>query len=283
MLQILIQGLLLSGLYALIAVGFTMIFSIGRVLNLAYGSSLMVGGYTYLYFSQILGIPKLAGLAMAAFAGCLMGLLVFRLIVKTLEGADVAIEIATLILAVVIQAAIVLLFGDSSKILLPIIPGVVRVSGAAVTYNILAAMLVGWAVLLALHFYVRMTHTGRAMSAVSMDLKGAAISGIEPDRINMITWGLSGALGAVAGVFFASYTQLSPSMWVAPLIISVAVVIVGGIGSIIGTLIVAHIIGFMEVIVTAWIAPELRGVFTMLLIICVLILRPQGLFGRAEL
>ncbi|MCY3985110.1 MAG: branched-chain amino acid ABC transporter permease [Roseovarius sp.] len=283
MLQILIQGLLLSGLYALIAVGFTMIFSIGRVLNLSYGSSLMVGGYTYFYFSQTLGIPKLAGLAVAAVAGCLMGLLVFRLIVKTLEGSHVAIEISTLILAVVVQAAIVLLFGDSSKILLPIIPGVVWVSGAAVTYNILAAMLAGWAVLAGLHFYVRATHTGRAMSAVSMDLKGAAISGIEPDRINMITWGLSGALGAVAGVFFASYTQLSPSMWVAPLIISVAVVIVGGIGSIVGTLIVAHIIGFMEVIVTAWIAPELRGVFTMLLIICVLILRPQGLFGRAEL
>lgn len=90
-------------------------------------------------------------------------------------------------------------------------------------------------------------------------------------------------LGAVAGVFFASYTQLSPSMWVAPLIIAVAVVVVGGIGSIIGTLIVAHIIGFMEVIVVAKIAPELRGVFTMALIIAVLIIRPRGLFGREEL
>ena len=95
--------------------------------------------------------------------------------------------------------------------------------------------------------------------------------------------GISGALGAIAGVFFASYTQLSPSMWVAPLIISVAVVIVGGIGSIIGTLVVAHIVGFLEVIVVATLAPELRGVFTMLLIIGVLVTRPQGLFGREEL
>jgi branched-chain amino acid transport system permease protein len=99
----------------------------------------------------------------------------------------------------------------------------------------------------------------------------------------MITWGISGALGALGGVFFASYTQLSPSMWVAPLIIVVAVVIVGGIGSIMGTLIVAHIVGFMEVIVVALIAPELRGVFTMALIIGVLVLRPRGLFGREEL
>ena len=117
------------------------------------------------------------------------------------------------------------------------------------------------------------------MQAVSMDVKGAAISGVDPDRMNLITWGISGALGAVAGVFFASYTQLYPGMWVAPLIISVAVVIVGGIGSIWGTLIVAHIIGFMEVISTTYIAAELRGVFTMALIILVLVIRPQGLFG----
>jgi len=116
-----------------------------------------------------------------------------------------------------------------------------------------------------------------------MDARGAAVSGVDSDRIHMLTWAISGALGAIAGVFFASYTQLSPSMWVAPLIIAVAVVIVGGIGSIFGTLIVAHIIGFMEVITVAVIAPELRGVFTMLLIIGVLIIQPRGLFGRDEL
>ena len=147
----------------------------------------------------------------------------------------------------------------------------------------LAISVASWVILIGLWLYVSKTHTGRAMQAVSMDLKGAAISGIDVDRTNLITWAISGALGAVAGVFFASYTQLYPGMWVAPLIIAVAVVIVGGIGSILGTLIVAHIIGFMEVISTAYIAAELRGVFTMLLIIIVLIVRPRGLFGRAEL
>jgi branched-chain amino acid transport system permease protein len=158
-----------------------------------------------------------------------------------------------------------------------------RVAGAAVPFSNLFAAVASWVILIALYFFVRNTHTGRAMQAVSMDAKGAAISGIDADRINMITWGISGTLGAVAGVFFASYTQLDPGMWVAPLIIAVAVVIVGGIGSIIGTLVVAHIIGFMEIITSALIAPELRGVVTMVLIISVLILRPKGLFGREEL
>lgn len=283
MLQILIQGLLLSGLYALIAMGFTLIFSVGRVLNLAYGAYLMIGGYVYFTVSQTLGMPKMVGFLLAAIVGCIVGLLKYRLMVKPLKGNHVAIEISTLILAVVLQAGVVFIYGDSSKILLPLIPGVVRVSGAAVTYNILAATLVSWAILIGLYIFVRKTHIGRAMQAVSMDTKGAAISGIDPDKINMFTWGLSGTLGAIAGVFFASYTQLSPSMWVAPLIIAVAVVIVGGIGSIFGTLLVAHIIGFMEIIAVALIAPELRGVFTMLLIIGVLVVRPQGLFGREEL
>ena len=282
MLQILIQGLLLSGLYALIAMGFMLIFSIGRTLNLAYGAYLMVGGYVYFWLSQQLGLPKIVGIGGAVGIGVAMGLLKHRLIVKTLKGDHVAVEISTLILAVVLQAGVVLLFGDSSKILLPIVPGVVTVAGAQVTYNILTATVISWVVILALFVFIRRTHTGRAMQAVSMDAKGAAIAGVDPDRINLITWGISGALGALGGVFFASYTQLYPSMWVAPLIISVAVVIVGGIGSILGTLIVAHIVGFLEVIVVSVLAPELRGVFTMLLIIGVLVMRPQGLFGREE-
>lgn len=281
--QVLIQGFLLSGLYGLIAVGFTLIFSVGRVLNLAYGANLMLGGYAYFYAVQQAGMPKLPGFVFAVLIGALAGVLTYQLLVKRLKGDQVAVEISTLILAVVAQAAIVLVFNDSSKILLPIVDGVWRVGNVSVTNNILAAMVTSWFVLVGLLVFVKYTHLGRAIQAVSMDSKGAAISGINTDRINLITWGISGALGSVAGVFFASYTQLDPTMWVAPLIIAVAIVIVGGIGSIVGSLIVAHIIGFMEVITTTHIAAELRGVFTMLLIILVLVLRPRGLFGRGDL
>jgi branched-chain amino acid transport system permease protein len=283
MIQILIQGLLLSGLYALIAVGFTLIFSVGRVMNLAYGAYLMLGGYAYFYIVHLLKLPKLAGFLVAVLAGALAGVLIYRLLVRRLKGDQVAVEISTLILAVVIQAGIVLIFNDSSKILLPIVSGVWRVGTAFVTYNILAAMVMSWIILCGLILFVRKTHLGRAMQAVSMDPKGALICGVNTDRVNLATWAISGALGATAGVFFASYTQLNPTMWVSPLIISVAVVIVGGIGSIAGTLIVAHIIGFAETITTSLVAAELRGVFTMLLIIGVLVVRPQGLFGRGEL
>ncbi|MFZ1816252.1 MAG: branched-chain amino acid ABC transporter permease [Rhizobiaceae bacterium] len=283
MLQVIIQGFLLSGLYALIAVGFTLIFSVGRVLNLAYGAYLMLGGYAYFYVVQQLGMPKLPGFLFAIFIGGLAGVLMYQLLVKRLKGDQVAVEISTLILAVILQAGMVLLFADSAKILQPIVNGVWRVGSTSVTFNILTAMVISWIILGGLMIFVKKTHLGRAIQAVSMDVKGATLSGINTDRINLLTWAISGALGSTAGVFFASYTQLNPSMWVAPLIIAVAVVIVGGIGSIVGSLIVAHIIGFMEIITTTFIAAELRGVFTMLMIIGVLVLRPQGLFGRGDL
>ena len=92
MLEILIQGLLLSGLYALIAVGFTLIFSVGRVLNLAYGSYIMIAGYVYFYFSQLLGLPPIVGLLLAGILGSCMGLLKYNLIVKPLKGDHIPVS-----------------------------------------------------------------------------------------------------------------------------------------------------------------------------------------------
>lgn len=283
LLQILVQGLLLSGLYALIAVGFTMIFSVGRVLNLAYGVYIMLGGYVYYHFAQVLGIGKIPSFILASLAGAMFGIVVYQILVKRLKGNSVAIEISTLILAVVVQAGIILIYSPSPKSMWPLIPGVVRIGGASVTYNIIIAAITSWVVLGALLLFIGKTHIGRAIRAVSMDEKGARISGIDPNRINLITWGISGALGALAGVFLATYTQLDPGMWVAPLIIAVAVVIVGGIGSIAGSMVAAHIIGMLETITTTVIAAELRGVATMLLIILVLLVAPKGLFGKSEL
>ena len=283
MTQILVQGLVLSGFYALIAVGFTLIFSVGRVLNLAYGSFLMLGGYIYYQGAQIVGLPKLPSLVIAAIAGAVFGMLVYRILVKRLSGNVVAVEISTLILAVVVQAAVILIFSPSPKSMWPLVPGVLRIGDASVTYNIFIAAVTSWVLLGGLFLFIGTTHMGRAIRAVSMDPKGAVISGIDPERVNILTWAISGGFGAIAGVFLATYTQLDPNMWVTPLIIAVAVVIVGGIGSIMGSLVAAHIIGMLETITTSLIAAELRGVATMLIIIVVLLVAPRGLFGKSEL
>ena len=283
MAQVIIQGFLLSGLYALIAVGFTMIFSVGRVLNLAYGVYIMLGGYVYYVAVQMLSLPKFPSFLLAGLAGIVFGVLTYLVLVKRLEKDPIAVEISTLILAVVMQAVIILIFSTAPRSMWPLVPGRFEVFGVSVLKNILFATAVSWVVLGSLMVFIHKTHIGRAIRAVSMDTKGAAVSGIDPQRISLVTWALSGVLGAIAGVFFATYTQLDPGMWVFPLITAVAVVIVGGIGSIIGSLIAAHIIGFMEVATTTWISADLRGVFTMALIIVVLVVAPKGLLGKAEL
>lgn len=280
---IIIQGFLLSGLYALIAVGFTMIFSVGRVLNLAYGVYIMIGGYAYYVLAQVLALPKIPSFLGAVLAGVAFGILTYLFLVRRLEDNPIAVEISTLILAVVMQAVIILIFSPAPRSMWPLIPGVIHLFGVTISKNIFLAMIVSWIVLGALLVFVHKTQLGRAIRAVSMDTKGSLISGIDPSKINIVTWALSGALGAIAGVFFATYTQLDPHMWVFPLITAVAVVIVGGIGSIMGSLVAAHIVGFLETITTGVIAPELRGVFTLLLIIVILIIVPKGLFGREEI
>jgi branched-chain amino acid transport system permease protein len=279
---VIIQGFLISGLYALIAVGFTMIFSVGRVLNLAYGIYIMVGGYAYYSLSQALEISKLISLLGAMLAGVLFAVITYLGIVKRLRNNPIAVEISTLIWAVVMQAVIILIYSPAPRAIWPIVPGIAKVFGVHMSWNIFFAMITSWVVLGALLFFVRKTQMGRAILAVSMDVKGAVLSGINPEHINILTWALSGALGALAGVFFATYTQLEPSMWVSPLITAVAVVIIGGIGSIVGSLVAAHLVGFMETITTTLIAPELRGVFTLVLIIVILVILPKGLLGQEE-
>lgn len=280
---IIIQGFLLSGLYALIAVGFTMIFSVGRVLNLAYGTYIMLGGYVYYFLAQELALPKIPSFFGAVLAGVIFGVMIYLVLVRGLQDNPIAIEISTLILAVVMQSLIILIFSPAPRAMWPLIPGVAHLHGVSISKNIFLAMIISWVVLGSLLVFVRKTQLGRAIRAVSMDKKGAVVSGIDPQKINVITWALSGALGAIAGVFFATYTQLDPAMWVFPLITAIAVVIVGGIGSIMGSLVAAHIVGFLETITTSVIAAELRGVFTLLLIIIILVIVPKGLFGREEI
>jgi branched-chain amino acid transport system permease protein len=279
---VIIQGFLISGLYALIAVGFTMIFSVGRVLNLAYGIYIMIGGYAYYSLSQVLELPKIISLLGAVLVGVIFAVVTYLGIVKRLQRNPIAVEISTLIWAVVMQAVIILIYSPAPRAIWPIVPGVAKVFGVNMSWNIFFAMITSWVVLAALLIFIRKTSAGRAILAVSMDVKGALLSGINTESINIFTWALSGALGALAGVFFATYTQLDPGMWVTPLITAVAVVIIGGIGSIVGSLVAAHLVGFMETITTTLIAPELRGVFTLLLIIVILVILPKGLLGREE-
>lgn len=277
---IIIPGLMISGLYALIAVGFTMIYGVGRVENLAHGAYIMVGAYAFYNISALLGLPIGLAFLGAILAGIGVSLATYKGLVKRFSNNPTAIFISTLILALVSQYIISVIFTAAPFNLVPIIPGLTNVLGTSVRNDSILIMIVSWACLGGLLFFVRRTHIGRAIRAISDDPKGALISGVNIERANLVTWAWAGALAAIAGVFYAGITQLYPGMWVFPLIISFAIVIVGGLGSIVGSIIAAYIVGMSETAMMMLIATQLRGIFSMTIMIVILIVRPRGLLGK---
>ena len=279
--QIAIQGALISGLYALIAVGFTMIYGVGRVENLAHGAYIMVGAYVFYSLSALLGVPISVSFIVAIASGVGISLATYFGIVKRFPGHPTAIFISTLILALVVQFAITVMMDPMARNLLPLLSGISNLLGTVtVSNNLIISMVVSWLALGSLLLFIKRTHLGRAIRAISEDPKGAIVSGIDIERANLVTWIWAGALAAIGGIFYGSYTMLVPHMWLFPLIMAFAIVIVGGIGSIEGTLIAAYIVGMSETAMTMLIAEQLRGVFGMAIMIGILVARPRGLLGK---
>ena len=278
--RIIIQGFLLSGLYALIAMGFTMIYGVGRVLNLAHAGYVMVAGYMFYMSWQVLNLPMGVAFLIAIATSTGLAIATYMGFVRRFLYNPTVVFVATFVLALIMDYSMILFFHTENINVWPIVRGVTRAYGYGVSNNLIVALIVSWACIAGVLLFVRKTHIGRAMRALAMDRKGAIISGINPDRVNLMTWAISGALAGVAGIFYASYTYLVPPMWMMPLIMSFAIVIIGGLGSIVGTIAGAHIVGFMETTTTLAIDGSLRGVFAMVIMIVVLVARPKGLFGR---
>jgi branched-chain amino acid transport system permease protein len=278
--QILIQGALLSGLYALIALGFTMIFGVGGVLNLAHAGYVMVAGYMFYMATYILGLPLAAGFAIAISVSSGLAVMTYMSWVRRFLYNPTVVFVSTLILALLLEHIMTLAFFRENINVPPIMVGTSQIMGHSFSNNLIVALIASWICIAIVLLFVRRTHMGRAMRALAMDRKGAIISGINPHMVNLTTWALSGALAGVAGIFYGSYTFLVPALWVAPLIMSFAIVVIGGLGSIEGTIVGAHIVGFMETTTVLAINDKLRSVPGLVIMIIVLVLRPKGLFGK---
>ena len=278
--QILIQGALLSGLYALIALGFTMIFGVGGVLNLAHAGYVMVAAYMYYLATYVLGLPVAAGFAIAIGSSTGLAVATFMGWVRRFLYNPTVVFVSTLIFALLLGHIMTLAFFRENINVPPVVEGMTPFMGYSFSNNLIAGVIVSWICIAIVLLFVRRTHMGRAMRALAMDRRGAIISGINPDMVNLTTWAISGALAGVAGIFYGSYTFLVPDMWVLPLIMSFAIVVIGGLGSIEGTLAGAHIVGFMETATVLAISDKLRSVPGLVIMILVLVLRPKGLFGR---
>lgn len=283
MAQILIFSLLISALYALVAVGFTLIFGVARVFNLAHGAFLMVGAYAAYLANGIFGWNIYLATAFAVLFTAAFAILVYKVLVRYIIAHPVVTLMATLAFSLLLEQLILVLpfFGSSPKSLAPFIPGAMALFGTQVPSDRLVGFAISWVCFLAFWLFMQRAKLGKAILATSQDRIAAALVGIDAERIYTIVFMISGALAALAGIFFVSWTSLVPILWREPMIISFAIVIFGGLGSISGSLIAAYLIGFLETLTTytPMLGPSWVGMPSLALLLIILMLRPQGLFG----
>lgn len=201
-------------------------------------------------------------------------------LIRYIQQSSVVTMIVTLALALVLEELVRVLFGESGGILLPLIRGNTRLLGVKLGNTQILAFAISWLVIGLLWFFVRWTKLGKAILATAQDRIGAALVGINAEQVYAITWTISGALAGVAGVFFGSSLAMLPTMWRDPLVIAFAIVILGGLGNIQGSLLAAYLVGFLETLTVYLLSPAWRGLPSLILLVLILILRPSGLFGR---
>lgn len=291
-LSVLFAGVFISSLYALIAIGFTLIFGVGGILNFAHGGFITLGAFAAFTISGSVGfgLPIVFGLIIATIVGGLVGGITYQVVIRPIRDRPITILILTFIIGFFIMFMLkvyaeAILETNPNEILVPqILSDQTTIAGAPIFYNDLFIFLSSWLLIGAVFWFVYYTKTGQAILAVSMSPKGAAIHGIDVERINLITWVLAGALASYAGVLFAG--NIGTGGWLmsiqppAPLILAFAIVILGGIGSIKGSVVGAYIIGFIETITVSIGYAQLAGVSSLAILLIFLLIKPEGLFGR---
>jgi branched-chain amino acid transport system permease protein len=287
------NGAVIGVIYALIAVGVTLIFSILKIVNFAHGDLYMLGGYCAYYVIEYLGLPPLAAMAVAMAALFIGAIVLERLMLTPLysdatERKDEYGLIVTFGLAYFLRNSAVIAFGPFPLKPPSFIPGVQRMGNLIVTNDRLVAAGVGIALLVGLLYFMQRTIWGQALDAVSQSRDSAAIVGINPRRFNSFAFGIGAGLAAAAGALVAPIFSLAPDMGVLPNIHAYVIVILGGMGSVSGSIIAGILLGESENLFTAFFPDPTRAfaytnAFGVLVLMVVLMVRPQGLFGRQHL
>ena len=280
MLQILVYGAVISSIYALLAVGFTLIFGVARILNLAHGAFYALGAYGVYTLTANAHMP----LWLAAILSVLLvggfGVLMERILVRPLRRSMLAVLLITLAVALMVEQVLLLIFGSEARN----VPSMIDVTYHFATVDIsgqrLLALGGGIVVLICLWLFLQYTRIGSAILAIAQDAEAAQYMGIATDRMYSIVMGVSAAMAAIAGVLVAPFQTVIPGMGLLPLVKSFAIVVVGGLGSIAGSIIGALLLGFSETIIAFKISIEWSQIVSVAAVLITLVIRPAGFFGK---
>jgi branched-chain amino acid transport system permease protein len=281
--QLLLSGLGMGFIFALIAIGLTLIYGVMNVVNFAHGEFLMLGMYaSYLAFVTW-GADPLATLPFVTGAMFVFGLAVYYLLVRrVMQGSMYAQIFATFGLMVFLQAGAQFLMGaDYFAVRDSLLSGVVVVGGVTLPVPQLAAVVGASAATVLLYGLVFRTRLGRSLRAASQDRQAAATLGIDVDKMYALAWGIGAACVGVAGSLLSNFYYVFPRVGAVFVLLAYVAVALGGFGSIHGALVAGVLIGLLQVLAGFFISSQLKFVPVYLLYLAVVLVRPRGLFGRA--
>jgi branched-chain amino acid transport system permease protein len=285
--QILIDGFAISSLYALGATGFTLIFGVSGVLNLSHGSLMVAAAVAAWAVGASYG-GGYAGAIFGAVVALFLSLVTYFLVVRPLqqskrireEEKEIFILTATLLWGIMIQEAIAYLYTNNAKTVLPIVGGVVSIAGVRTPANEIFTAVICWLAIGALWLLVNRTQVGKTVLAASMNPRGVTLLGVELSAVYVAVWAIYGVLAGIAGVLLGMFLGVS-SYSAGPLTASAfSIVVLGGLGSVSGSLIAAYVVGYLETLTAYLASPAYRTIPALLLLVAVMYIRPRGLLGR---
>ncbi|MBO4353700.1 MAG: branched-chain amino acid ABC transporter permease [Clostridia bacterium] len=280
-----INGLSLGGVYALIALGYTMVYGIAKMLNFAHGDIIMVGSYTIFVFMNATGHPIIAAI-FAAVICVLLGTVMERLAYKPLRGASpLAVLITAIGVSYLLQSLSQIIFGPTPKTVIVADLGVTKFGDKiAISNSSIMTLILTVVIMIALTLFIKFSKTGRAMLAVSEDRDAAKVMGVNVNAIITVTFSIGAFLAAVASLFYLlKYPSISNTMGSMPGIKAFTAAVIGGIGSIPGAMLGGILLGVIECIFNSFpsIAPYTDAVEFGILIVLLLI-RPNGILGKKK-
>ncbi|MFC1531868.1 branched-chain amino acid ABC transporter permease [Thermodesulfobacteriota bacterium] len=280
-LDIIVSGLISGSVFALLAIGFSIIFGAARIVNLAHTAFYMVAAYCIYFITHKMGLHPILGMVTAILLVTLLGIISYKLFINPIREHEGAVLIATIALAIIFQEIMTLLFTGTYLSVPSLIKGFFTIFGVKVFFQQLLTFCAALMVLAALWVLLMRTKLGLAIRSTAQDREVANLMGINEARVTMMTMGISVGLAAFTGAIVVPLTVLDPLMWMHPLIMMMAVVVLGGLGSLKGSFIGGYILGFAESLVV-FLVPAgafLKGSVALSIMILVLLIRPEGLFG----
>ena len=284
-LRFLINGISLGSVYAIIALGYSMVYGIAKMLNFAHGDIIMVGAYIAFCVMAYLSLPSFAAVLGAVVVCTLLGILIERLAYKPLrQSASLAVLITAIGVSYFLQNAAQLIWGSNPKVFSSIFDvGSLRLLGGelVISSESLLTIFANIIIMVSLTLFTGRTKMGKAMRAVSEDKGAAELMGINVNRTISLTFAIGSALAAIAGVLLcSSYPNLVPTTGSMPGIKAFTAAVFGGIGSIPGALIGGLLLGVIEILSKAYISTELSDAIVFAVLIIVLLFKPTGLLGK---